>query len=117
MVRQDGEKADIDDEVGDQQLQTIDYPLAAVIVVPAGQGVLSEQVRTSAAATPAMVDPGLAFANQFPRTQAGIRGAPAENRIGDERRCVPLPIRAPFARLTHHEMWVSVFSFSLISSL
>ena len=37
----------------------------------------------------------------------------AKKHTGDELRCVPLPLRAPFVRRTHQEMWVSISSFSL----
>ena len=51
--------------VGDQQLQAFDDPLAAVVVVFARERVHSEQIRTSAATTPAVINPRLVFSNDF----------------------------------------------------
>ena len=105
--------ADIDDEVGDQQSQAFDDPLAAVVVVFARERVHSEQIRTSAAATLEVISPRLAFADDFPAPQAGIRGALSTEALGEPTHCVPLSIRAPSAPRPSRNVDVCLLVFCL----
>ena len=57
VVGQHRQKTHVDDEVGDQQFQPFDDPLAAMAVVLAGQRILAQQVRPPATAAPTVIDP------------------------------------------------------------
>ena len=58
MIGENGEKRHIDGEAGDEQLKSLEDPLAAMVVVPSGERIGTEQEGSADAAAPAVKDPG-----------------------------------------------------------
>lgn len=87
VVAEDGQEAHVDDGATDEQLEPLDDPLAAVVLVPLGQGIDSQEKCLAYCSAAAMVDPRLSLPyDLFARARWHVGAPHSETELGGTTR-------------------------------
>jgi hypothetical protein len=81
VVAEDGQEADVDGKATDEQLEPLDDPVAAMVVVLLGDRIDSQEKGLADCSAAAMVDPGFSLPNDLFARAGWHVGAPDRETV------------------------------------